>query len=121
MLTYADVCWHAGGCSSKASSFVSDDTDTREQHAQHAREQEEDNGRRNTKEARGLVDKRGNDSASKESGSKESGSKESGSKESGSKERVSSSCSDRRSAHRSPFRETTRAGGRRRDAAGWES
>ncbi len=84
---------------------MKEDTDTREQQAQHAREQEEQNGRRNIiREARGFVEKRGNDSGSKESGSKESGSKE------------SSSCSDRRSAQKSPFRET-RAGGR--DAAGW--
>ena len=116
MLTHADVCWggrvvrneHAGRCSSKASSLLKEDTDTREQpqQAQHACEQEEENGRRSIKEARGFVEKRGNESVSKESGSKESGSKE------------SSSCSDRHSAQKSPFRET-RAGGRRRDAAGW--
>jgi hypothetical protein len=80
---------------------LKEDTDTREKQAQHAREQEEENGRRNIiREARGFVEKRGNDSGSKESGSKES-----------------SSCSDRRSAQKSPFRET-RAGGR--DAAGWD-
>ena len=121
MLTHADVCWggrvvrneHAGRCSSKAGSLLKEDTDTREQpqQAQHACEQEEENGRRNIKEARGFVEKRGNERVSKESGSKESGSKESGSKESW-------SCSDRRSAQKSPFRET-RAGGRSRDAAGW--